>query len=334
MKLVSDCANDVFNLGREQLLQSRNCDRRVFLPVLLLNLLLVIKNGCNLCVVIPIFVGRLPIVQINQHVSQVLMQSVLNIVCRACRRIVRLRSLLLLILLLLLLLSTILLCVVSGSMLMRCISAIVWLLILISIRITALFLALGALLSLLIGGICSILRLMIVTMRGTVLTVRHRLLIGALVTTGRLGLVLCRLLLGLMLHMVLMVMMLVLLLVCPGVLIFDFITQVIVLAIFWSIASLLISVIVFFFTFLLTFFFIDLYRHVLLLTHLLLLLLLLLVLLLLLLLHVLLLLLLLLLFLLSALLLLHLHLGVLTLFFVDEVVHGHDGLLTVATVIR
>ena len=58
-------------------------------------------------------------------------------------------------------------------------------------------------------------------MRGAVLTVRHRLLVGALVTAGRLSLVLCGLLLGLMLHVVLMVMML--LLVCPGVLVFDFI---------------------------------------------------------------------------------------------------------------
>lgn len=44
---------------------------------------------------VPIFVGRLSIVKVNQHVSQVLMQSVFYIVCSGCS-VVRLRSLLIL----------------------------------------------------------------------------------------------------------------------------------------------------------------------------------------------------------------------------------------------
>jgi hypothetical protein len=50
------------------------------LLVHLLELLLVVKNGDHVCVVVPVLLRALPIVQVNQHVRQVLVQSVLHIV--------------------------------------------------------------------------------------------------------------------------------------------------------------------------------------------------------------------------------------------------------------
>ena len=66
------------------------------MPILLLDFLLVVEDGGNLGVVVAVFVGRFPVVQVDQHVGQVLMQSVFNVVGRTCCGVVRLRSLLVL----------------------------------------------------------------------------------------------------------------------------------------------------------------------------------------------------------------------------------------------
>ena len=128
------------------------------------------------------------------------------------------------------------------------------------------------------------------------------LLLVALVALGAGLVVVLGVVVGLLLHVLLL-----LLVVGPGVLVFNLIAQVVVLAVFRTVAALLVSIIVLFFAFLLTFFFVHFRAHV----------------------HR-----------FSALRLLHgllrmvLLLGgrfrVLPLFQVDQIVHGHYGLLAEA----
>ena len=128
------------------------------------------------------------------------------------------------------------------------------------------------------------------------------LLLVALVALGAGLVVVLGVVVSLLLHVLLL-----LLVVGPGVLVFDLIAQVVVLAVFRTVAALLVSIIVLFFAFLLTFFFVHFRAHV----------------------HR-----------FSALRLLHgllrmvLLLGgrfrVLPLFQVDQIVHGHYGLLAEA----
>lgn len=66
------------------------------MAVLLLDLLLVVEDGGDLGVMVAVFVGRFTVVQVDQHIGQVLVQSVLYVVSRTCCGVVRLRSLLVL----------------------------------------------------------------------------------------------------------------------------------------------------------------------------------------------------------------------------------------------
>ena len=78
MQFVADRSNDIFNLGLEELLERKDRDRRLLLACIL-QLLLVVQDGRHLCVMVPILISRLAVVQINEHVGQVLVQSVLDI---------------------------------------------------------------------------------------------------------------------------------------------------------------------------------------------------------------------------------------------------------------
>ena len=74
LQFVPDCPNDIFNLIGEQILQ--RIDRnRCLLIVELLELLLLIQNCDHMSIVISVFFGSLAVVQIDEHVSQVLVQS-------------------------------------------------------------------------------------------------------------------------------------------------------------------------------------------------------------------------------------------------------------------
>lgn len=67
------------------------------MPVLLLNLLLIVEDGRDLGVMVAVFVGRFPVVQVDQHICQILVQSVFYVVISlTCCGVVRLRSLLVL----------------------------------------------------------------------------------------------------------------------------------------------------------------------------------------------------------------------------------------------
>lgn len=73
-------------------------DGRRCVPGFLLNLLLIVKNRDNLCVMVTVLFGAFSIVKIDQHVGQVLVQSALDVI----RVLLGLAPLLRLILLLLL----------------------------------------------------------------------------------------------------------------------------------------------------------------------------------------------------------------------------------------
>lgn len=78
LKLVADRAHDTFNLVREELLERVDGDGAL-LVVDLLKLLLVVQDGDHMGIVLPVLLRALSIVQINQHVRQVLVQSILNV---------------------------------------------------------------------------------------------------------------------------------------------------------------------------------------------------------------------------------------------------------------
>ena len=101
LKLVANSAHNVLNLGLKELLKRADSDRRI-LVIFFLNLFLIVENGDNLSVVVAILVRRLPIVEIDQHISQVLVQPILD-------GVVSVVLLLLLLVALLLLLSMIML---------------------------------------------------------------------------------------------------------------------------------------------------------------------------------------------------------------------------------
>ena len=78
LELVSNRAHDVLNLVLEELLQIFDRDLRRFLA-LFLNFLLIVQNRDNLRVVVTILVRGLAVVQVYQHVGQVLVQAVLDV---------------------------------------------------------------------------------------------------------------------------------------------------------------------------------------------------------------------------------------------------------------
>ena len=80
LQLVAHCPHDVFNLSFKELLERVYRDAGL-IPIQLLNLLLIVQNSHDLRVVVPILLSALTIVKVDQHVSQVLVQSGLYIVC-------------------------------------------------------------------------------------------------------------------------------------------------------------------------------------------------------------------------------------------------------------
>jgi len=81
LKLVANCPNDILNLCLEQVRECLNIDNRLF-SIGLLDLLLLVENVDNLSVMVSVLLGPLPIVKVDQHVRQKLVQSILNRVCR------------------------------------------------------------------------------------------------------------------------------------------------------------------------------------------------------------------------------------------------------------
>lgn len=78
LQLVANCADDAFNLVLEEGLQRVDRDGPL-LVVHLLKLLLVVQDGHHVRVVLSELFIALSVVQIYQHVCQVLVQSILNI---------------------------------------------------------------------------------------------------------------------------------------------------------------------------------------------------------------------------------------------------------------
>lgn len=68
LQFVAYRANDILNLGFEELLERFNRDLWGLLT-LLLDFLLLVQNSDHLSVMIPVFVGSLTIIKIDQHVS-------------------------------------------------------------------------------------------------------------------------------------------------------------------------------------------------------------------------------------------------------------------------
>ena len=79
LELVSHSAHNVLDLALKELAQGLVVDVELVL-ILLLNLLLVIKDSHDLSVVVSVLFSALTIVQIDQHVSQELVQSSLDVV--------------------------------------------------------------------------------------------------------------------------------------------------------------------------------------------------------------------------------------------------------------
>ena len=108
LKLVANSAHNILNLGLKELLKRADSDRRI-LVIFFLNLFLIVENGDNLSVVVAILVRRLPIVEIDQHVSQVLVQPILDgvvgVVLLLLVALLLLLSMIMLLLILLMLLS-------------------------------------------------------------------------------------------------------------------------------------------------------------------------------------------------------------------------------------
>ena len=108
LKLVANSAHNILNLGLKELLKRADSDRRI-LVIFFLNLFLIVENGDNLSVVVAILVRRLPIVEIDQHISQVLVQPILDgvvgVVLLLLVALLLLLSMIMLLLILLMLLS-------------------------------------------------------------------------------------------------------------------------------------------------------------------------------------------------------------------------------------
>ena len=80
LQLVAHRAHDIFNLVREELVQRVYGDRRWQVTLFILNFLLLVKDYDDLGVVVPVLLRALAIVQVDQHVRQILMQAALNVV--------------------------------------------------------------------------------------------------------------------------------------------------------------------------------------------------------------------------------------------------------------
>ena len=102
LQLVADSAHDILNFGLEELLKRADGDRRI-LMVFFLNLFLIVENGDDMSVMLAILVRRLPIVEIDQHVGQVLVQSIFDSVVRVVVLLLLIALLLLLSMIMLLL---------------------------------------------------------------------------------------------------------------------------------------------------------------------------------------------------------------------------------------
>lgn len=77
LQFVAHGADNILDLGLEEVLERVDIDGER-LTIHFLNLFLLVQNRDNLRVVVPILFRPLPVVQVNQHVGQVLVQSVFN----------------------------------------------------------------------------------------------------------------------------------------------------------------------------------------------------------------------------------------------------------------
>ena len=77
LQLVTHGAHNIFDLVLKEVRERLDVDRGL-LAIHLLNLFLLVQNRHNLRIVVPILLRPLSVVQVNQHVRQVLVQSVFN----------------------------------------------------------------------------------------------------------------------------------------------------------------------------------------------------------------------------------------------------------------
>ncbi len=80
LQFVTDSADNVLNLGLEQLLERVDRDVGRLLLIALLKLLLFVQDLDDLSVVVTILLSVLAIVKIDQHVGQALVQSILHMI--------------------------------------------------------------------------------------------------------------------------------------------------------------------------------------------------------------------------------------------------------------